>query len=311
MSVDAPVAATDRTKKKTTATDGAGWVTGLPGVDADNGGAKGGWRFLREAMRGHWRLESISITAALVWTGAIVAIPLLVGQAVDAGLLAQRWPALFAYGGVIALLGIIQGVSSGYRRRCNGISSRAIEAELRKRFFTRLLGLDVGYHDQVNRGQLLSRVTNDLFQIQAFINSGPPWIANCVAVVAVAVVLLILSPILGAISLVTLPIVTITSKRYGSRVRPALGQLQRERGELAGVVEETISGIRAVKGFGAESILTDRLGTQADAVKDQALHVVATRTRYNPTLNLIPMAELVGINWVGGYLVLHGQRAKL
>jgi ATP-binding cassette subfamily B protein len=278
-----------------------------PSGDHDTGGNKGGWKFLRASMQGHWKTESASITAAIVWTVAIVAIPLLVGQAVDAGLLAQRWPALFAYAGAIAGLGIVQGISSGIRRRCNGISSRAVEAELRKRFFTRLLGLDVSYHDQVNRGQLLSRVTNDLFQIQAFIASGPMWIANCVAVFAVAIVLLVISPILGGISLVTLPIVTLTSKRYASRVRPALGQLQRERGELAGVVEEAISGIRAVKGFGAESILEDRLGSQADAVRDQALSVVDTRTRYNPTLNLVPMAELVAINWVGGYLVLHHE----
>jgi ATP-binding cassette subfamily B protein len=278
-----------------------------PTGDHDTGGDKGGWQFLRASMRGHWKTESASITAAIVWTVAIVAIPLLVGQAVDAGLLAQRWTALIAYGGAIACLGVIQGVAGGVRRRCNGISSKAVEAELRKRFFARLLGLDVSYHDQVNRGQLLSRVTNDLFQIQAFIASGPMWIANCVAVFAVAVVLLVISPVLGAISLVTLPIVTLTSKRYASRVRPALGQLQRERGELAGVVEEAISGIRAVKGFGAESILEERLSRQADAVRDQALSVVDTRTRYNPTLNLVPMAELVAINWVGGYLVLHHE----
>jgi ATP-binding cassette subfamily B protein len=285
----------------------AGAWSQAPAGDTDTGGNKGGWEFLRMSMRGHWRTESASITAAMVWTVAIVAIPLLVGQAVDNGLLVLRWPSLLAYGGAIAGLGIMQGLASGVRRRCNGISSKAVEAELRERFFRRLLGLDVSYHDQVNRGQLLSRVTNDLFQIQAFIASGPMWIANCVAVAAVAVVLLVISPILGVISLITLPIVTLTSKKYASMVRPALGQLQRERGELAGVVEEAISGIRAVKGFGAESILEDRLNRQADAVRDQALSVVETRTRYNPTLNLIPMAELVAINWVGGYLVLHNE----
>ena len=42
---------------------------------------------------------------------------------------------------------------------------------------------------------------------------------------------------------------------FSARVRPILGELQRERGDLAGVVEEALSGIRAVKGFGAESIL--------------------------------------------------------
>ncbi|HLI00767.1 MAG TPA: ABC transporter ATP-binding protein [Acidimicrobiales bacterium] len=250
-------------------------------------------------------MESISISAAVVWTSIVVAIPLLAARAVNAGLLTHQWGRLFVYAGLIAVLGVIQGTTSGLRRYCNGVTSRRVEAELRKNFFTRLLGLDVAYHDRVNRGQLLSRVTNDLFQIQMFINSTPLQIANFMAVVAVAVVLIIVSPLLGLVSLAIFPVVTVVSVRYATRIRPAVGQLQRERGQLAGVVEEAISGIRAVKGFGAESILEERLNEQAEAVKDQALKVVATRVRYNPILNVIPLAELVVINWVGGYLVLN------
>ncbi len=275
------------------------------GGDVDTGGTRGGWRFLLGSLAGHRRTEATSVAAALVWTAALSSYPLLVGRAVDAGLLAHRWGRLGIYVGLVAVLGALQGLASGVRRRNNGLASRRVEADLRKRFFTRLLGLDVSYHDQVNRGQLLSRVTNDLFQIQAFISSAPALIGNAFAVVAVAVILLVLSPVLGGVALVMLPVVVLTSKKYSATVRPALGNLQRERGELAGVVEETISGIRAVKGFGAEGALADRLGRQADSVKREALSVVRTRAHYSPYLNVVPLVELVAINWVGGYLVLH------
>jgi ATP-binding cassette subfamily B protein len=62
-----------------------------------------------------------------------------------------------------------------------------------------------------------------------------------------------------------------------------------------------------VKGFGAEGVLTERLGEQADAVRREALEVVRTRATYSPYLNVVPLVELVAINWVGGYLVLHHQ----
>ncbi len=274
---------------------------------SDTGAGPGGGAFLWEAIRGHRRTESASIAAALVWTAAISTYPLLVGRAVDAGLLAHHWHRLGIYVVGIALLGVIQALASGARRRNNGLASRRVEADLRKRFFNRLLGLDVGYHDQVNRGQLLSRVTNDLFQVQAFVASAPALIGNAFAVGTVAVILLVLSPVLGGVALVMIPIVVATSKRYSATVRPALGALQRERGQLAGVVEETISGIKAVKGFGAEGVLTERLGEQADAVRREALEVVRTRATYSPYLNVVPLVELVAINWVGGYLVLHHQ----
>ena len=164
--------------------------------------------------------------------------------------------------------------------------------------------MDIGFHDRVNRGQLLSRVTNDLFQIQSLVASAPAFIGNLAAVCVVAVILMIVSPLLGAVALVLFPLVVVTSRRYSAAVRPALGSLQRERGQLAGVVEEGISGIRAVKGFGAEPLLERRLGEQADAVRREALGVVVLRAHYSPYLNVIPLIELVAINWIGAWLVL-------
>jgi ATP-binding cassette subfamily B protein len=275
-------------------------------TDTDTG-ARGGARFLLQAMRGHWRAEGTSITAALICTVAIVAIPELGGRAVDSGLIGHHWRTLGILGGIIAVLGVVQAVTSGLRRYYNGISSRTVEAELRRSFFTRLLGFDVGYHDRVNRGQLLSRVTSDLFQIQALVSSTPIWIANTLTIVAVAIVLVVINPLLGLVAVAGLPIVAYTSLRYSTRVRPILGELQRERGDLAGVVEEALSGIRAVKGFGAESILERRLGRQADAVRARSIEIVRMRCRYNPLLNVMPMFELVAVNWFGGYLVLHHE----
>ena len=275
-------------------------------TDTDTG-ARGGVRFLLEAMRGHWRAEGSSVAAALICTVAIVVIPELGGRAVDSGLIGHHWRTLGILGGIIAVLGVVQAVTSGLRRYYNGIASRTVEAELRRSFFTRLLGFDVGYHDRVNRGQLLSRVTSDLFQIQALVSSTPVWIANTITIVAVAVILVVINPLLGLIAVAGLPIVAYTSLRYSSRVRPILGELQRERGDLAGVVEEALSGIRAVKGFGAESILERRLGRQADAVRARSIEIVRMRCRYNPLLNVMPMFELVAVNWFGGYLVLHHE----
>ncbi len=275
-------------------------------ADTDTG-ARGGLRFLLEAMRGHWRAEGTSVAAALTCTVAIVVIPELGGRAVDSGLIGHHWRTLGILGGIIAVLGVVQAVTSGLRRYYNGIASRTVEAELRRSFFIRLLGFDVGYHDRVNRGQLLSRVTSDLFQIQALVSSTPVWIANTITIVAVAVILVVINPLLGLIAVAGLPIVAYTSLRYSTRVRPILGELQRERGDLAGVVEEALSGVRAVKGFGAESILERRLGRQADAVRARSIEIVRMRCRYHPLLNVMPMFELVAVNWFGGYLVLHHE----
>ncbi len=262
---------------------------------------------MRRAMAGHWHVLWSSVFWALMAAGAAASIPILLGDAVDEGLISRQWHRFAVYVALIATLGIVQGLSSGARRWYNGVASRHVESELRRGFHDHLLTLDVAYHSNMNRGQLLSRVTSDLFQIQAVVASAPFWVANAALAVAVAIILLVTSPILGVVAVVALPLVAITSQRFSRRVREAIADLQRKRGALAGVVEETISGIRAVKGFGAEPIMERRLAASADEVQVEAMRVVTTRARYLPTLNTVPMLELAAVNWVGGYLVIHHE----
>jgi len=269
--------------------------------------ARQGWAFIRQAMVGHWPVLWASIGAALLSSAAVATVPLMLGDAVNEGLIAHNWHRFAMYVVAIAVLGTVQALASGGRRWWNGLASRHVESEMRRAFHDRLLFLDIAYHSSVNRGQLLSRVTSDIFQVQAVVASAPFWIGSAALAIAVAVILFVTSPLLAAVALVALPLVAVTSARFSKRVREAISELQRERGALAGVVEETLSGVRAVKGFGAEPIMEVRLGSSADGVMREAMSVVRTRARYLPTLNTVPMLELAAVNWVGGYLVLHHQ----
>jgi len=258
-------------------------------------------------MAGHWGVLWASTGTALAAAAAAASIPLLLGNAVDEGLISHHWDRFAVFAAIIAVLGVVQGLSSGARRWYNGVASRYVESELRRNFHDHLLTLDVAYHSNVNRGQLLSRVTSDLFQIQAVVASAPFWVANAALAIAVTVILLTTNTLLGLIAVIALPLIAVTSKRFSGRVRDAISDLQRKRGALAGVVEETISGIRAVKGFGAEPVMERRLAASADDVRTEAMRVVTTRARYLPTLNTVPMVELAAVNWLGGYLVIHHQ----
>jgi ATP-binding cassette subfamily B protein len=267
--------------------------------------AQEGWAFLRQAIEGQWRVLFASVAAALVSSAGVASVPLLLGDAVNEGLLGHHWRRFATYVAVIAGAGALQACASGTRRWCNGVASRRVESELRRNFHDHLLTLDQVYHSSVNRGELLSRVTSDLFQIQAVVASAPFWLGSAALAVAVATIMFLTSPLLAGAAVAALPLVAWTSERFSKRVRDAIACLQRERGALAGVVEETIAGIRAVKGFGAEPVMEERLRASAGSVYAEAMRVVRTRARYVPVLNTVPMLELAAVNWLGGYLVLH------
>ena len=78
---------------------------------------------MRRAMAGHWGVLWTSVTAALVSAAAVATIPLLVGNAVNEGLVAHRWARFGTYVGIVAVLGVVQALASGSRRWFNGVAS--------------------------------------------------------------------------------------------------------------------------------------------------------------------------------------------
>ena len=100
-----------------------------------------------------------------------------------------------------------------------------------------------------------------------------------------------------------------SSPRSGSRACCIRSRWVSQR-RLAGVshvVEESLSGIRVVKGFGAEPLQNEHLAVAADRVYERGMAMARLRARYNPLLEVLPTLGLVGILWVGGREVIDGQ----
>ncbi len=89
--------------------------------------------------------------------------------------------------------------------------------------------------------------------------------------VAVAVILFLRSPGLAFFALAALPLLNISATRFSHRMFPVGLALQEELSELSGVVEESVTGIRIVKGFGVERLQRTRLSNEADGVYDRSM----------------------------------------
>jgi ATP-binding cassette subfamily B protein len=125
--------------------------------------------------------------------------------------------------------------------------------------------------------------------------------------VAVAVILLLRSPGLAFFALAALPLLNISATRFSHRMFPVGLALQEELSELSGVVEESVTGIRIVKGFGVERMQRARLATEAEGVYDKSMEQARLRANFVPQLDFLPAIGLVGILWFGGHQVLDGN----
>jgi ATP-binding cassette subfamily B protein len=247
------------------------------------------------------------VAVGLAWTAAKVAVPWLVSKAIDEGVVAKDTQALVRWSLAIALAALVAAAFTGIRRYWAFKVSRMVERRLRDAIFAQVQRLHFAFHDRVQTGDLMSRANTDLQQIQAVVVMIPLTISNLMAVVLITIILLTVNPVLTVLALGSLPLLNVLGTRFSRRLHPTVMALQRESAELASVVEETVSGVRVVKGFGAEAVQVARLRKEADDVYDVAMDAARIRARFLPAMDLLPNVGYVLVLAYGGHQVLSGN----
>jgi ABC-type multidrug transport system fused ATPase/permease subunit len=258
--------------------------------------------FLRPYRAGAiWSL----VLAALAMVGT-AALPWLTGMAIDqiqrgdkSGL---RLIALAIVGAALARL-----LLSVARRLVAGRVSLGVEVDMRNRLYAHLLALDMGFFDNQQTGQLMSRATVDLQSVRFFLGYGLVFITqSALTILLAAGAMIVLQPKLGLLALIPVPFVVAIATRYGRISRPALQEVQQRIAELTADAEENVSGVRVVKAFAREERQLARFRAAAQRVFDQNLIATRQRAFYNPLLGFLPQLGLAVILLVGGRQVING-----
>jgi len=262
------------------------------------------WPVLRAALAAQkWGL-TIGVLIGLTWTVGKVAVPQLTKLGIDRAIEGDDSLAFWAL--LIVAAGVIAGIFTAFRRWIAFRESRLTETRLRERIFAHLLTLHVGYHDRMSTGQLMSRASSDLQQVQAFVVMIPLVLSNVAMIITVVVLLVVSEPLLALLALAPLPLVNVLANRFSRRIHPANMAVQAEQAQLASVVEETVSGVRVIKGFGAERVQAAKLRVEADDIRRESLAAARIRSRFLPAIDLLPAIGLVAVLGVGGHRVIDG-----
>jgi len=264
-----------------------------------------GWKLLRAMLKVQRRNLLIGGCIGILWASFKVMVPQMTKYAINDGI--EKDGPLLRWAVIIGLLGVLTGVLSGMRRYVAFRESRWAETLFRERLFRHVIGLHVGYHDTAQTGQLMSRASSDLMQIQGFIVMIPITLSNVIQIFAVTAILFITDPVLAVVALVPLPFVNLSARRFSHRIHPASIAVQAEQAQLANVVEESVSGIRVIKGFGAEQVQFEKLEREADDILRESMKAARIRSSFLPAIDVLPALGLVAVLGVGGHRVLNGQ----
>ena len=274
-------------------------------TEETKGVTREGWLLLIATLRLQVRGLSMGAGVGLAWTLGKVAVPQLTRLAIDNGI--EKEGSLFFWTMLILTAATVAGFFAACRRYFAFRESRLTETYLRERLFAQIQGLHVGFHDKAQTGQLMSRSSSDLQQVQGFVVNIPIFVSQITMVLGVVVILFFSDPILAAVSLAPLPFINVSARRFSNKIHPAVLAVQQEQAQLANVVEETVSGVRVIKGFGAEGVQQAKLQTEADDIRRESMKAAYIRSRFLPAIDLLPSLGLVAVLGLGGHRVITGD----
>src|SRR5436309_12484797 len=265
------------------------------------------WRFVRAVVRSQSTGVLGAAISGLLWQAGAVAAPLMVKNAVDHGVLKRDHHTLLVW--LAALLGVgLLEMTAGAVRHLYAIRNRArSDARVRDAIFAHALRLDASYHDRVGPGELMSRASSDSEQVARMMDSIGHTIGYVLTVFAVAIVLLVIDWRLALIVLIPLPVISVSAWAYSRRYHARTERLQESWGEAASLVEETVSGIRVVKGLGAGKPLAEQFRARSDTIVGRALDIARLDAVFMPMLEFLPLLGLLAVLWLGGRRVVNGD----
>jgi ABC-type multidrug transport system fused ATPase/permease subunit len=273
--------------------------------------------FLRPYKRGvivSWILASFAMAMSVV-------LPLLTGEAVEtinSGAQHARRHELAArshdrhtlllYAVAIIAVVLARWGFTYWRRMIAGRVSLGVEYDLRERLYSQLQRLELGFFDHQQTGQLMSRATVDLPAVRFFLGYGLVFILQFVLTIVLAgIVMIVINPWLGLISLAPAPFVVVISYRYGRRARPAIQEVQQRIAELTADAEENISGVRIVKSFAREPRQLERFRRSVGRTFEQAMVATRLEATYNPAIGFLPQLGIAAVLLLGGNAVIHAH----
>jgi ATP-binding cassette, subfamily B, bacterial len=264
------------------------------------------WRFVRAIIRSQAGGVTGAVTSGLLWQTGAVAAPLVVKYAIDHGIVNRDHHTLLIW--LLVLLGVgLLEVCGGAFRHLYAIRNRSSsDARVRDAIFAHALRLDATYHDRVGPGELLSRASSDSQHVARMMDAIGHTIGYALTVVAVAIVMFALDAQLALVVLIPVPFISAAAWLYSRQYERGTRRLQESWGEASTLVEETVSGIRVIKGLGAGDALSARFRSRSAEVMRRALDLARLDAVFIPLLEMLPLLGIAAVLWLGGRRVIDG-----
>lgn len=184
--------------------------------------------------------------------------------------------------------------------------------QMRDRLFEKMIGLHLGFFTEERKGDLMSRMTNDANEVEVSILSTlQTLIREPITIFLTLAYMVYISPSLTLFLLFFLPVVGLLIGRIGRSLKKPSNLAQEQLGQMMGVVDETISGMRILKAFNAERIQWLNFKKMNHLLFRTQNKILARRDAGSPLSETLGIMVVSIILLYGGWLIFSGQNTTL
>ena len=265
-------------------------------------------KFLSKYTKKYWKTFCLAVLFLTFEAISDLLQPTIMAKIIDEGVANRDIHYILKMGGLMLLITALGAVSASTRSILASIVSQSFGTELRSDLFKKIQSLSFKNLDKFDRASLITRLTNDVTQVQVFVN-GLMRIFVKAPLLAIGGLIMAtrLNLHLSVVLAVVVPIVALLIIFNLKLGFPLFSKVQTALDRVNSVMREYLSGVRVVKAFNRFDVEISKSSKANDHFKDQSVTASRLMATFSPAIMLTVNLGIVVVLWIGGLGVDSGE----
>lgn len=230
----------------------------------------------------------LDIAAAIIFSTVSVFFPIVTRGLIKTYLPQAMWTPMIISFTVILAIYLIQFVCDYIRLKWGHILGVYIETDMRRDLFAHLQKLSFSYYDQTKTGHIMSRITNDLFQITETAHHCPEdIIISSITLIGAFIAMFIFNWKLAFITLIPFPVLAIYGATFRRKLKARFVKVRQTLADVNSTVENSIQGIREVKSFNKEKYQETQFKYSNEVLMDAKKQQYDVMAKFHSSMNFL------------------------
>lgn len=230
------------------------------------------------------------------------------GSVLQADITSRVIKIVLACSGLIVLAALLRGFFMFLMRQSIIVMSRLIEFDLKNEVFTHYQTLSQAFYRKNTTGDLMARISEDVSKVRMYIGPAIMYYTNLIATFLVVIpTMFAIHAQLAMWVLLPLPFLSYTIFYVNNIINRRSDAIQKQLSQITGFVQETFSGIRVIKAFGAEQYFRDDFEKEAETYKEKNMKLAKLDATFFPLMLFLTGLSTIITIFVGGILVNKGE----